>query len=335
MKKSTRIVLIVFVALAIILYGIIFLWPEMRGLTNETKTLEYGSAPVTDEATVYFVREEALFYATASGRLEYLQTEGTKLRKGVKILNILPESIPKQEDESKFSAITEAAGKSMLPSTDDVALFTAILSFNADGYEGIITPRKIESLKEKDFEGIPEGIDLKRDFATTGEPIYKLTDNNLWYMVYWTDNMSEGQVEELLSDGGKKVDVEIDSTRITTTVNSITEDDGKHKVVLKSDKYYEKMHLLRKAEATIIISEFQGPIISPKSVVERDEGPGVYVKQRNGSFKWIPIQIIKSESTEDKMIIAVGSFLNDDGEATETVNYYDEILVNPKQKGYK
>ena len=334
MKKGTKIVLLVFVVAAVLLYAIIFLFPEMRGLTNETMTLEYGAAPVTEETIVYFVRDESLFYATTSGRLEYLHAEGTKLRKGVKILNILPEVEP-NKDESKFDSIIEIAGKTMMPSTDDAALFTGILSLHADGYEGIITPGAIGSLNEKDLEELPEGIDLKRDFARRGEPIYKLTDNNLWYMVYWTKALSDNQIEELTADGGKRIDVEIDSNRITTTVDSITKDDGKNKVVLRSDMFYADMHLLRKSEAKIIVSEFQGPIISPKSVVERDEGPGVYVKQRNGSFKWVPIQIIESESTEEKMIIAVGSFLNDAGEATDTVNYYDEILQNPKKKGYK
>jgi hypothetical protein len=62
--------------------------------------------------------------------------------------------------------------------------------------------------------------------------------------------------------------------------------------------------------------------------------PGVFVRQRNESFKWVPVQYTKGASAGGKHIVSVGTFNDEAGEPVRTVSYYDEILIEPAAEGY-
>jgi hypothetical protein len=108
-------------------------------------------------------------------------------------------------------------------------------------------------------------------------------------------------------------------------------DGGELKVILRSDMYYKDLTRVRKTSARIVFAEYKGLIADRTAIAERDGAPGVFVKQRGGGYKWIPVNILRE--IEGKCILSVGVYYDKDGQQVKTVNYYDEALADPKAAG--
>lgn len=89
-RKLNRYFLILFFASVMILYLIIYTFPDVTGALTRTKVIEYGSVQVKDPITCWFIRDEEVFYADRSGTINYYVEEGEQVRKGTKILDIVP-----------------------------------------------------------------------------------------------------------------------------------------------------------------------------------------------------------------------------------------------------
>ena len=87
MKWKKRIVFL-FCMVLIILFIIIYVFPNVTGALKQTEIIEYGSLQVTDQVTAFFVRSEKVHFADKPGTIHYYVQEGEQVRKGVKILDI-------------------------------------------------------------------------------------------------------------------------------------------------------------------------------------------------------------------------------------------------------
>lgn len=104
MKKNKRI-LIVFCTTLIILFIIIYVFPNVTGALKKTEIIEYGSLQVTDQVTAYIIRNETVYFANKSGSIHYYVPEGEQVRKGVSILDIT--SGFQEEKESSYQKLME------------------------------------------------------------------------------------------------------------------------------------------------------------------------------------------------------------------------------------
>ncbi|MEL7655246.1 MAG: HlyD family efflux transporter periplasmic adaptor subunit, partial [Bacillota bacterium] len=104
MKKKKRLIVLFFTTL-VILFIIIYIFPNVTGALKKTEIIEYGSIQVTDKVTVYFVRNENVYFANKSGSLKYYVQEGELVRKGAKVLDIV--SGAQNEKESSYQIIME------------------------------------------------------------------------------------------------------------------------------------------------------------------------------------------------------------------------------------
>jgi multidrug efflux pump subunit AcrA (membrane-fusion protein) len=103
-KWKKRLIFLFCLAL-IILFIIIYVFPNVTGALTQTEIIEYGSLQVTDQVTAYFVRSEKVHFADKPGTIQYYVQEGEQVRKGVKILDI---SLGTSEDkESSYHRIME------------------------------------------------------------------------------------------------------------------------------------------------------------------------------------------------------------------------------------
>lgn len=352
MKTRTKISVAVFIVAAIVLYVIIYVVPKMQGMLEETEVLEYGDMPLKDSVSILIVRSETLFAADKSGAVEYLVDEGTKVRSGVPLISITDAQPPEgggQQGEGEDDAETEigteagimaAAAAIAVENPGNAAPFTALLSYSADGYETILTPGAIEGLRQNALADVPEsGISLVRDYAESGTPLYKLTDNNLWFMVYWVKSEREGAVKYTsagaVSINGSEVlsgiQVRIGKTLVDARIDSVTPQGEYDRIVLQSDMYYKALPVIRKMDAEVIFSEHQGLIVNERNIEIKDGKPGVFVRQRNNQFKWVPVNILKTAG--DKHIVSAGSFQDEKGKLVYTVKYYDEVLKEPAAEG--
>jgi hypothetical protein len=122
---------------------------------------------------------------------------------------------------------------------------------------------------------------------------------------------------------------------VVAKIDSITDDDGDFRIILRCDRYYKAMAEKRRTSVNIILSEYKGVVIDAKCIILRDGKPGVFVKQRSGNFRWIPVKIDEEHSTGAKYIISVGTYQDENEKTVSTVNYYDEVLKNPAALGYE
>lgn len=104
MKKRKKL-LVLFCATLVILFIIIYVFPNVTGALKKTETIEYGSLQVTDQVTAYLVRSETVYLADKSGNINYYAQEGEQVRKGTKILDITSGS--QKDKESSYSKLTD------------------------------------------------------------------------------------------------------------------------------------------------------------------------------------------------------------------------------------
>jgi hypothetical protein len=180
------------------------------------------------------------------------------------------------------------------------------------------------------MESCPErGESLKRDYVGAGDPVYKLANNNEWYMIYWID---AGDDAERYATGSS-VTVSLGDSSVEAEVYRAAPDGGSLKVILRSDMYYENLMRVRKIDAEIVFAEYSGLVADSRNIAYREGLPGVYVKQRSGGYKWVPVQIQKEVG--GKCTLAADVYYDGEGKQVDTVNYYDEVLADPKAAGYQ
>jgi putative membrane fusion protein len=325
-----KITLTVFVIAAASLYFFLYGLPELKDNSLKTAVLESGSLAVADHEELCVIRNETLYLADVDGKLNYVNADGTKVRRGVNLLNIEAMQPPEGAsigDTEAFRTILARAGDAAVTNAGNIAPVSALVSYYGDGYEKILTPDAVETLTKSDIQNVPANpTNLAREYAKAGDPVYKLTDNNLWYMIFWIPESSGSRVNY---DEGRMIRVDTGQEVIDAKISTITVDENGFKVVLTSDMYYAYMTRYRKFEADILFSERRGIVIEGAWMVEHDHRPGLYVKQKDGSFKWMPI-LIKATSGA-QYLIASNIYYDEKGEAVQTVKYYDEVLIDPSE----
>ena len=104
MKTKNRLMMLFFSTL-VILFIIIYVFPNVTGALKKTEIIQYGSIQVTDHVTAYLVRNETVYFANKPGTIHYNVKEGEMVRKGVKILDIVSGALA--EGESSYQKLTD------------------------------------------------------------------------------------------------------------------------------------------------------------------------------------------------------------------------------------
>jgi len=346
---------IVFAIVVTGLYGIIYAAPRIEGIGIRTDVVQYDELPIADEVTALFVRDETLYTAAYSGFPDYMVDGGTKVRAGTQVVYVAPGSEPvavqtilseetpmssesgeaavpeETKNESPYDEILQAAGNNAVTTEGGVTPWTAIVSYSSDGWEKRVTPDNIMSLPKSILSVAPtEAIDLTREWVREGEPIYRMTNNNLWRVAFWMEDADKTVIDKYKA--GRNVVIDLGVTKVRATVEAAEPRGRDLFVVLRSDMYYRDLDLYRIRDISIVFSEVSGAVIEKKSVKLKSGKTGVYVKQQSGAFKWIPIKVLKESG--GRYLIAETYFEDEDEKRVTTVRYYDEIMSNPAAEGY-
>ena len=300
-KNSKKLPVIVFLASLLLLFVVIYVLPTVTGALTQTSFVEYGSIKTTDEVTCYFVRNEKVYNAKSGGEIQYLFEEGELLRKGSKVLEL-------------------GSGSYSAPGN-------AIVSYYIDGLESDFTPEKMTSLQKEEVEKLEITVeDTKRKEAVAGEPVFKLVDNSVWYVVFWVE---EEDIVKYKKDG--TVYLELPEGEIKGTTEEILDSGDSWFVILKFNRYYKDLAKIRKLETSVITSKYEGLVIANESITAQDGKPGVFVKDINGEYVFTPVSVITSDG--EYSLVESSSFDEEvDGkmQKTATVDAYDEILNHPE-----
>jgi putative membrane fusion protein len=340
MKIAGRAIVAVFVLAVVVLYVVIYVVPDLRGALRKTAVLEYGNLAIYDDVTAYVVRDETVYKAARTGEIRYYVGEGVKVRKGVKLLDIIAGSGPVTAAEAGDSETEDAAaaertalrsriGDNGVALEQNAAQESGVVSYFIDGYESLFSFENLPSLTRESVSGVSGSVvNVTRHDGriARGEPIYKLSDNTQWYMVFWFDKTS-GAVVNYIS--GETVAVRMQGGEVGGRIDGVVDQGDAWRVVLSFDKYYENLAQLRRADATVVVSDYKGLLVDNESIVSREDTVGVYAKQKSGDFKFVPVNVVRSDGV--RSIISMTSFTDAEDKQVRTVNIYEEILCDPEQ----
>ena len=333
-KVTKRIILLLFILSLIALYIVIYAIPGVTGVLTQTEILQYGNFRVEDDVICYFLRNETVYVASRAGNINYYIGDAVQVKAGTRILNITQG--PQEEDEeSEFTEIMARLGDGGVMLTDFVSEFNGMTSYFIDGYENYFT---LETMWDLRYDRVSRRdyttVNVVRERAIRGEPLYKICDNREWYIICWVDTGNVSNYER-----GRNVTIELPLGDIRAEILDIVEDGAKWMIIFKTNRYYEDFARVRSVPATVVTSNFNGVIIRNESIAVEDGTIGVYVRTRAGTFAFRPIRIITSDGRNS--LVEVSFFeeveiVVEDGVEVEvrrrvpTVNVFDEIQRRPQ-----
>lgn len=325
--KKTRRIVACYLAALIILYVVIYVVPKVTNLFETTQVLENGTLIISCEAEGYFVKDETINLADETGKIKYKVEEGTVIKKGTKITEIKSED---DDDEDKDihgkyeDALQRLDGYSGVKESSKSQI-SGILNFSMDGNEKYFAIDNLDKITQEGVEGLDYGtIELDRDKVIEGEPTFKVSSDDNWYLVCWLSKGDAKGYEE-----GTEVKLELPDGDVAATVDSVTKEGGQFKVVFYSNGYYKTFAETRRTDVTIVKSNNTGLIVDNECIIEVDGVKGVYVVDKDGDYSFKPVNITASD--DNQSVLSEKTFTNDKYELVETVIVHDEVLRDPQK----
>ncbi len=190
-KGKIRIALAIFVICLVLLYFLIYVAPGISDVFVETYTAEYGTLDVDYEADCVFIRTERLYSADNAGTVTRVAQEGDLKNVSSNIVNV--------GGTAYFSGERGIAG------------------YEYDGLEAAFTPETMMEVgpaalypeQDENGETVYELKECISGEAAAGDPIYKIYDNQTWYLLTFLDRdtlkavSSAGTVTVELPDDNK------------------------------------------------------------------------------------------------------------------------------------
>jgi hypothetical protein len=340
MKMLKRVIVVAFVLAVAGLYVAVFVVPDLKGALRKTAVLEYGNLSISDETTVYILRDETVYMSARAGEIRYYVGEGVKVRKDVKLLDIVGGTAPAVSEgdvaaesaeagENEMTALRSRIGVNGVVLDQNTASRTGVVSYYIDGYESMFSFENLAFLtRDAAAEAANRIVNVTRHdgYVARDEPIYKLTDNTQWRMVFWFDKDS-GAVVNYKS--GATVTVHMHGGEVSGKIEDVIDQGDAWMIVLSFDRHFENLAQIRSADAVVTVADYRGLLVDNESIAAVDGTVGVYAKQRSGDFKFIPVNVVRSDGV--RSIISMSSFTAPDGKEVKTVNIYEEILRDPEQ----
>lgn len=327
-KKKNRIVFIFLITLAI-LYCIIYIVPKITGAFVATSTVDYGELITADDATGYIVRDEQVFFAGDTGVPNYYIEDDELVRLGTRVMELKIEKKKKSKEglkpDEKYESIIKLSGKDSIKTKDYTTNIDGLVSFYSDGREAKLNSENMADLSRQYYEKLTQDdvLSLRRDHIVKGEPVFKVVDRSKWYVVVYLDKHAAESYDELTY-----VTLRIGDEDIGATVVNKIEEGNQYKIIFKADKYFPDLCKARVVKLRIITDSTVGLIVDNRSITKKDGVTGVYVKNKVGDYKFVPINILAK--TKEKSAVSKKSFIDEKGNYVLTIDTYDEILKNPK-----
>lgn len=325
MSKLKKRPILVFLILLIVLYTIIYIVPKVSGALVPSYIAEYGELKISDETTAYFVRDEKVYVARVNGHTNYFFDDGSLVRKDTKVMQVKSNGSAAEEPSGVYREALERLDGHVVQRKFYKTKDVGVVSYAADGYEHQLTPKTMKKYDYSFYKQLSQDdvLDLERNTAIKGEPVFKIVDRTKWYMVCFVDEAHLDRYEK-----GSRVRVEFEDGNVDTTVYQAKVVGDKARVILQTDYYYEKFAETRVADVSLVTYQENGLIVENNSITEEKGQTGVYVKGKSDDFFFVPIKVYATDG--EKSLIADDFYydLEKDGEMVITVEVYDEILRN-------
>lgn len=314
---------IIFIIALFVLYLVIYIVPKITGVFVSSYTVVYGELMFADEADGYFVKNETVYLANDGGKTNYYIDEDALVRKGTAIMEV-SDNVDKELSE-KYKTLVKELGSKAIKTSDYKAETDGLVAYYCDGAEAKLTPETMENKKKAFFDNLQQSdvLSLKSDKIIKGQPAFKIVDRTKWYIVCYLDKKKQKEYEP-----GDSININLDKENIDGKVFYSKVEKDKAKIIIESDTYYKDLTQTRVAPVKIIKSVTRGLIIENSSIKEQKGKKGVYVKDKVGDYNFTPINVISTDGKQS--VVSKGSYYDQKGNYTKTINTYDEVLKNPR-----
>ena len=331
-SKKTRTLLILYLAVLVALYIVVFQMPKVSEKFETTQVLENGTLEVSCEASGYIIKDEAVCTANQAGTIEYKWDDGTVVKKGSKLAKIKEPESEKDKEKAKDAPVRgkykdylEALkGYDLLKETKKAPV-SGVFSLSIDGGEKYFSIGNMDKIKKEEApDHILGELDLKREDVRAGEPIMKVSNDDVWYILCWVEK-ADAQKYEV----GEKVRIAIGDSTMDAKVHKIEKDGEEYRMVFYLNVYYKDFCSARQVDLNIVESNTVGLIVDNECIVKKDGQEGVYVRNKDGDTYFRPIKVKITDGKQS--VIYESIYVNDKYEQVETVRVYQEVLRHPQE----
>lgn len=331
MKKKWIPAICVYIALLVVCLIVVYAVPSVKGLLEKTYIAEYGSLDITDEVSGFIVRDETVYVAAQDCTIERRVSENNLVKSGAKVVEMTLDPVEEGEEDGesavsyKYRDIVEVLGDDVESTKSGKAKIAGYVSYFVDGAEPKLGTDKLDTLRKKDFEELTK---LKKYETPTkrckkGEPVFKITRNHKWYLVFYVDKDEATRYRE-----GRTVQIKIGEEQVPVTVASISTGKSLAKITLSCKTFYDGFFETRTLDTVITLASAQGLILQDNSIVTNSDGQiGVFVKNKLGKHVFKPISLKADDGT--KCVAYSDIYVNAEGNFVETIKTYDEIVIEP------
>ena len=325
-SKHIRKYIIIYLALLLGLFLLIEMVPRVTDAFETTEILEPGQLSYSCEAHGYLVKTETISVATESGTIKYLMEDGTVVRKNKKV------AVMDDVDTEDPGGVSMGYKGIMdrLKGYDGVRLglrtpISGVFSRTMDGCEMDLNPNQLDELtyeKVKSLSVSPKEMDHTK--VSAGDPVYKVTSDDKWYVACWLDEEEAAHFGE-----GQEVRLVLPAGTVKATISSVLQDEKRIRIVFFSDRIYDELPTAREVDMTIQGLEQSGLLVHNECIIEKGGVPGVYVRDKNGDYYFMPVNVLTSDGSQS--VISEASFYDpESGDTVFTVDVYDEVLKHPE-----
>ena len=331
-SKKTRTLLILYLAVLVALYIVVFQMPKVSEKFETTQVLENGTLEVSCETSGYIIKDEAVCTANQTGTIEYKWDDGTVVKKGSKLATIKEPESDKEKEKAKDAQVRgkykdyldALNGYDLLKETKKAPV-SGVFSLSIDGGEKYFSIGNMDNIKKEEAaEHILGKLDLNRGDVRAGEPIMKVSNDDVWYILCWVEKADARKYEV-----GEKVRIAIGDSTMDAKVYQIEKDGEEYRMVFYLNVYYKDFCSARQVDLNVVESNTVGLIVDNECIVKKDGQEGVYVRNKDGDTYFKPIKVKITDGKQS--VIYESIYVNDKYEQVETVRVYQEVLRHPQE----
>lgn len=205
-----------------------------------------------------------------------------------------------------------------------------IISYKIDGYEEFFLPKDFENYTYDRLNlKSTSKTDEKESIIAVEQPICKIIDNFEWYVAIKIEDLNEVQDFEL--NQTIRILINGDKQEVKGKIIAINPYEDKGVLVLKLNTMLHHYYDVRFPEIEIIKYKKEGYKIPTKSIVDKDNLKGVYIKDKSSIVKFRPVIIIGED--KDYTYVNKGDSngniqIEGEDNLVKTITLFDEIFLN-------
>ena len=352
MKKKWIAAITVYAALLIACIIVIYAVPSLKGMLEQTYVTEYGKIDITDEISAYIVRDETVYVAAQDSKVKRVAKPDVLIKAGTSVVELTPveeketagEAGPDASQEEaeaaaeangeapdnisrKYTKVMEELGTNVVSTKSGKTKEAGYISYFIDGAETLLSTDRLADISQSDFESLTKlrTIDTPDKDCGKGDPLFKVTDNRKWYLVFYIDNKAGEKYYE-----GRTVSIEINGRTVPAKVARVDVGKKTTKVALSCKEFYEGFADIRTMDTTVTAASAEGLVRKDSSIVKKGEQEGVFVKNKLGEHIFKPV-LIKADDGE-RCVVYSDIYVDENGNFVETIKTYDEIVTAPDEE---